>query len=131
MAKTGKKPTHKILALRGYLNYLRDNKKLASGDRLAKLNDVMPLVKRPDEKKLACAVLGKIPSDAALAKLTTLTAEGPISEEACWAIVELCQRKDLKGASKGARKKALQTAVQKFKNRRAKKTAQNLLNAVK
>jgi HEAT repeat protein len=131
LAKQGKKETHKILALRGYLQYLRGNKKLGADDRMAKLSDVLPQVKRPDEKKLVCSVLGTIPSGSALEQLTAYAAEPALAQEACLAIVDLCKRRDLKGASKDVRKKALQAAAQKLKNRRAKKDAQNLLRGIK
>ena len=131
LAKQGKKETHKILALRGYLQYLRGNKKLSNDDRLAKLNDVVPLAKRPDEKRLICSVLSTIPQGAALEKLTAYAADAAIAQEACLGIVDLCKRRDLKGASKDVRKKALTIAAQKLKNRRAKKDAQGMLKGLK
>jgi len=130
LAKSGKKPQHKILGLRGYLQYVHEAKGLSDDARLAKVNDVLPLLTRPEEKRLAIAVLGTIGSGAALESLVAFAADPAIAEEACSAIVHLAGRRDLKGVSKEQRQKALETAAEKSKGG-TKKRAEDLLKTIK
>jgi HEAT repeat protein len=131
LAKSGKKPTHQILGLRGYLQYLQGDKKIKEDERLAKVNEVLPLAARPEEKRLAISVLGTIASGRALDLLVTFAADPAISEEACSAIVGLAERQDLKDVSKEQRQKALTTAAEQAKTGSTKKKAQTLLKAVR
>ncbi|MCY3018947.1 MAG: HEAT repeat domain-containing protein [Planctomycetota bacterium] len=123
------KTQHQVLALRGYLQYLQGNKKLNDDERLAKVNEILPLVTRPEEKKLVCSVLGTIGSARALEMLVTYAAEPATAEEACSAIVALAERKDLKDVAGELRQNALQTVLEKAKSRDTKKKAQDLLKA--
>jgi hypothetical protein len=131
LAKSGKKPPHQILALRGYLQYLQGDKKLKDDERLAKISEVQPLVTRPEEKRLACSVLGTINAARALELLVTYAGDPAVADEACSAIVGLAERKDLKGVSKEDRQKALQTAVEKAKSGSTKKRAQEVLRTIR
>jgi HEAT repeat protein len=131
LARSGKKPAHQILALRGYLQYLQGDKKLKDGERLAKVNEVLPLAARPEEKRLAISVLGTIPSGPALDLLVTFAADPAISEEACSAIVGLAEKPELKDVSKEQRQKALTTAAEQAKTGSTKKKAQALLKAIR
>jgi hypothetical protein len=63
--------------------------------------------------------------------LATLAADPATAEEACLAIVNLAGNKDLKGVSKQQLQKALQAAVDKSKNARTKKKAEDMLKAVR
>jgi HEAT repeat protein len=130
LAKSGKKASHRILALRGCLQYVQGNKKLSDDARLAGVTEVLPLATRPDEKRLAISVLGSIPSARALDLLVTLAEDPETVEEACSAIVGLAERKDLKEASKEQRRKALTAAVEKTKSGPTRKKAQDLLKAI-
>jgi HEAT repeat protein len=127
LAKSGKKALHQTLALRGYLQYLQGAKKLNDDERLAKVNEVLPLIAKPEEKRLAISVLGTIGAAGALEALATFAADPAIAEEACSAIVTLAARKDLKGVSKDQRQRALQTAAEKSKSAATKKKAEGLL----
>ena len=131
LAKSSKKMTHQVLALRGYLQYVQGTKKLKDEERLAKVNAVLPLVTRVEEKRLAISALGTIETAGALEMLATLAAEPATAEEACLAIVNLAGSKNLKGASKPLLRKALQTAVDKSKNAGTKKKAEDMLKAVR
>ena len=55
LAKSGKKTSHQVLGLRGYLQYVRGDKNLNDGEKVAKVNDLLPLIQRPEEKRLAIA----------------------------------------------------------------------------
>jgi len=131
LAKSGKKPPHRILALRGYLQYLQGNKKLGAEERFAKFNDVAPLVTRPDEKRLASSVLAASGDGRALEVLASFADDPAAAEEACSALVSLAERKDLKDVSTEQRRKALETVIAKAKAGATKKKAQELLKAVR
>lgn len=129
LAKTSKKEQHQILALRGYLQYLQGAKNLKDDERLAKLNDVMPLAKRTEEKKLVCSVLGTVANAKSLDSLLAYAAEPATAEEACSAIVNLAGTKDLKDVPAEQRQQAFLTVLEKAKSRDTKKKAQDLLKA--
>ncbi|GAG02346.1 unnamed protein product, partial [marine sediment metagenome] len=99
LVKSSTKLQHQVLGLRGYLQYLHGTKKLGDADKQARLNDVLPLIKRPEEKRLAISVLGTVRTAAALDRLVAYAGEAVVAEEACTAIVGLAGRRDLKGAS--------------------------------
>jgi HEAT repeat protein len=131
LAKSAKKVPHQVLALRGYLQYVHGTKKLKDEERLAKVSAVLPLVTRAEEKRLAISVLGTIETAGALEMLATFAADPATAEEACLAIVNLAGSKNLKGVSKPQLQKALQAVVDKSKNARTKKKAEDLLKAVR
>jgi len=131
LAKSAKKTTHQVLALRGYLNYVHETKKLSDDERLARISAVLPLATRPEEKRLVISAAGTIGSAGALDILVTLAGDPATSDEACSAILGLLGRKDLKGVSKQQRQKALQTVVEKSKNAGVKKKAEDALKAIK
>lgn len=130
LAKSGKKASHRILALRGVLQYLQGDKKLGDETRLARVLEVLPLAARPEEKRLAIPVLGGIPSPRALELLIPLAEEPATAEEACAAIVSLAERKEMKGAPPELLRKALTAASERSRNSGTKKKAQDLLKAV-
>ena len=132
LAKTGKKMSHRILAFRGYLQYVQGAKKLNEGQKLAHIEEVLPLTKRREEKYLVISALGNIRTGGALKMLATMAADPEIAEEACSTIVNLLRnRKGVKNASKQQRRAVLETAVAKAKSARTKKTAQQLLKAIR
>ncbi|MCX5654768.1 MAG: HEAT repeat domain-containing protein [Planctomycetota bacterium] len=131
LAKSAKKTAHQVLALRGYLNYVHETKKLGDDERLARINAVLPLATRPEEKRLVISAVGTIGSAGALDILGTLAGDPETSDEACSAILGLLGKKDLKGVSKQQRQKALQTVVEKSKNAGVKKKAEDALKAIK
>jgi HEAT repeat protein len=130
LAKSSKKVTHQVLALRGYLLYVEGSKKLNDADKMAKVSAVLPLVTRPEEKRLVISALDGIPTAASLEMLVGFAADPATAGEACSAIVSIAARKDLKGISKQQRQAALQAAVDKSKGA-TKKKAEDLLKAIK
>ena len=60
--KADAKSSHQVLALRSYLHFLLGDEKLDKDEKLTKLQGVMPLARRPEEKITAIAVLQGIPS---------------------------------------------------------------------
>jgi HEAT repeat protein len=126
LAKSDAKTSHQVLALRGYLQYLQSNKQLKNDDKLSKVTDVLPLIKRPEEKRLAIAAIGTIPAPAALELLVTFAEEQVVAEDACSAIVKLAGS-PMPAVSQDQRQKALQVALDKSTSDATKKEARKLL----
>jgi len=129
LAKSGKKTSHQVLGMRGYLQYVRGDTKLNDDEKVAKVNGLLPLITRAEEKRLAVAVLGTVPAAGSLELLMTLAADPAIAEEACSAMVSLAGR-DIQGASKEQRQKALQTVAEKSKNDATKRKAREALRKI-
>jgi HEAT repeat protein len=130
LVKSGQKRAYQVQGARGYLLYLRENKKLSNTDKVKAVDDLLPHLKQAPEKRLAIATLGGIPSSKSLDSLVTLAAEPAIAEEACLALVTVATAKDLEGASKEARRHALQTAIDHSKNDSTLKKANDGLKAI-
>lgn len=129
LARSDRKMSHQVLGLRGYLHYVRGDKALNNGSKTAKVKDVLPLIQRPEEKRLAISVLGAAPCAGALELLTTLATDPTVTEEACSAMVAVASR-SIRGVSVEQRRNALQTAVEKSRNEATKKRAQELLKDI-
>jgi HEAT repeat protein len=130
LARSAKKASHQVLALRGYLQCVQNDKSLPSQEKAAELNKVLPLVTRAEEKRLAIATIGALSNAGALEMLARFAADPAVSEEACSAIVNLAERGDLKDVSNQQRRKALRTAAENSKADATKKRAEELLKAV-
>ena len=125
LAGSAEKMSHKVLAIRGYLQYLRGNKKLNNQQKVDGVKKVLAHADRPEEKLQAIAVLGDAPSATALDLLKTMAADPALAEGAYSAMVTVAAS-DNSGISKDNRKQILQTVGEKSKNngtkQRAKKT---------
>jgi len=130
LTESGKKTSHKVLGLRGYLQYVRGSKKLRGKEKVTRIHELLPQIKRAEEKRLAIAVLGSVPSSEALELLMTLAEDRTVTEEAYSAIVNLTRR-DSRGLSKDQRRKALQTVVEKSKHNGTKKRASDALRGLR
>jgi HEAT repeat protein len=126
LAKTATKNTHQVLGLRGYLQYLQASKQLKADDKLGKLNDVLVLIKRPEEKRLYIAAIGTAPNGKALEMLVTYTSEADFTEDACSAIVKLAEA-SASAVPKEQQQKALQLVVDKSDSDATRKQARKLL----
>lgn len=126
LARSGKKPTHQVLALRGYLQFVQDTRTLRPEDKLARVKDVLPLLSRPEEKRLAISVLRAIGTGGAMEPLVAFTADAAVGEEACAAVVGLAGR-NTAGLSRQQRQQALQTVMERTKTDATRQRAQELL----
>ncbi len=126
LAKSGKKMNHQVLGLRGYLQYLQGNTKLSGTDKSARVGEVMSLLNRPEEKRLAIAALGAAPTVRSLELLTTLATDAAVAEDAYSSLVALAD-KEIAGASKEQLRSALQTVRDKTKNERTRNRANEAL----
>ncbi len=131
LARSARKASHQVLALRGFLQCVENDKSLPSQQKGAEVSKVLPLVTRAEEKRLAIATIGSLPTAGALEMLARFAADPAVSEEACSAIVTLAERSDLKDVSNQQRQKALRTAAENSKADATKKRAEDALRAVK
>ncbi len=130
LVTSAKKMSHQVLGLRGYLQYIRGNKKLSNEQKVAKVKDMRSHIKRPEELRQAIAVLGEAPSASALELLTTLAKDSAVVEEAYSAMVRIAG-KDIPGVSKDQRRQTLQTVVEKSRNDGTKQRARKALRGVR
>src|SRR5262249_25638263 len=129
LSKAGKKPSYKVLALRGYLQYVQGEKKLKSAERVSKLNEVLPLLQRPEDKRLAISVVNSAPGPGMLQILCGFAADPAVADDACSAIIEVANKKQSE-IPKAERQQALQTVVEKCGNDGLKKKAEESLTKI-
>ena len=130
LAKSGTKPTHQVLALRGYLQYVQGNKQLKDADKVSQLALVAPMIKRAEEKRLAIAAVAALPTARSLDLLVAFAEDPAVADDACAAIVKLVDPAP-PGVSAEQRQKALQTAAEKASSTETKQKARKLLKAAK
>jgi hypothetical protein len=90
------------------------------------MQEIMPLLQRPQEKITAMAVLQGIPDPAALELLAALAAEPAVANDACAALVQAAAQ-NRPSISIDQRKKALQLAVEKSTREETKQKAEAAL----
>jgi HEAT repeat protein len=129
LAKSAAKPAHRVLGVRGYLQYVQGDKKLAPDQRLARVDAILPQVTRPQEKTLVVATLGAIGSAGAVERLTKLAAEAGVTEEACAAIVKIVGRGN-SGIPDPVRRAALQKVAETSKSPAVKNRANEILKDI-
>ena len=130
LAKSGKKPSYQVLGLRGYLEYVQGDKRLGNDQKLAKIKDVLPLLKRPEEKRLAIAALSAAPSAGALELTLTFAFDSAVAEDAYLAVLNTASKTEAKDASKELRLKCLQTVADNSKVRRIKTRAEEAIKRI-
>jgi HEAT repeat protein len=126
LAKSSPKTSYQVLGLRGYLQYVQGDKTMKDEDKVGKVNEVLPLIKRPEEQRLAIGIVGAIPSTAALNFLMTFAAEPAVADDACSAMVKLAGDKAT-GVPRAQRQQALQTVIEKSKDSTTKNKAEGIL----
>ncbi|MHB1309929.1 MAG: HEAT repeat domain-containing protein [Limisphaerales bacterium] len=131
LAKSGRKPSHQVLGLRGYLEYVQGTKQLSNPEKVSRIQEILPLAKRPEEKRLAITALSAAPGREALEALLTLGADTTVAEEAWMSVANLAGRDDLKGASRDLRQKSLQTVLQESKAEATRKKADAALKKLR
>jgi hypothetical protein len=97
---------------------------------VAKVNELLPLIQRPEEKRLAISVVGSIRTAGSLELLTKLASDPAVTEDACSAIVNISGR-NVQGATRDQRREALQMVVEKSRNDATKKRAEDLLQRIR
>jgi HEAT repeat protein len=130
LARSADKMSHQVLGLRGFFQYIRGAKKLSNEQKVTRVVDLMSHIKRPEEKRLAIAVLGDAPSSSALELLTTFVEDSAVVEEAYSAIVQIAGQ-DIRGVSKDQRREVLKMVVEKSRNDSIKRRARRALGRVR
>jgi len=130
LATSAKKTSHQVLGLRGYLQYIRVNKKLSNEQKVAKIKDVWSNVGQAEERHQAIAVLAEAPSAGALELLTSLVDDPAVAEEVYSAMVQIAGQ-DIPGVSKDQRRQVLQMVVEKSTNNGTKQRARKALGGLR
>jgi HEAT repeat protein len=130
LARAPGNPTHQVLALRGYLQFLQGDKKLNGDEKTARLKESLTLMTRPEEKRQAIAVIRGIPNTQALDVLTGFAQDTAVAEEAFAALVDTASR-NTPGLDKAEREKALNAALTQSKNEITRKKAEKALTGLK
>jgi HEAT repeat protein len=126
LARSAEKPAHQVLASRAYLQWLLGDEKMAGPEKLRRLNDALPLLKRPEEKRMTIAVLRQVQEPEAVQQLISLASDASTAEEACSALVGLASAPNSK-LPKAAREQALQAVLERAPGEALKQKAQDAL----
>jgi len=126
LAKNATKPAHRVLALRGYFQFLEGDKKLKREETVNHVKEALPLLDRPEEKRLAIAVLRNVRAGGAVELLSGFAQDQAVSDDACAALLELAGR-ERGGLSRQQRQKAFQAVAEKAANQDLKRKAEEAL----
>ena len=126
VARSGRKASHQVLAVQGYLQHVQVDKKLNSQEKEAQLTLLLPLIKRPEEKRSAVAQLERIPTEGSLKLLVEMTSDATVTGEACAAILSSVAREKTP-VPKEERQKALQAVLEKSTDEATRKKAETAL----
>ncbi len=126
LIKSSPKASHQVQGMRGYVLFLQENTKLNNKEKLAKVTELLPLLKRPEDQRLAISLLGTLPPAGALEILMDFAQQPAIAEESCLAIVTIT-----KNGPKELCRKALQLVLEKSKNAETKNKAEERLTRLK
>jgi len=129
VARNSPKTSHRVLALRGFFQFLEGDKKLNKEQKVNQVREALPLLQRPEEKRLAISVLRNVRDDGALELLSGFSQDKAVCEDACAAIVELAG-KQRAGLSKEQRQKAYQAVAESSASQELKKKAEEALKAL-
>ncbi len=130
LVTSAEKMSYHVLALRGYLQYIRGNKKFSNEQKVAMVKDILSHIKRSEEKRQVIAVLAEAPSTGALELLTTLAEDTAVAEEAYSAMTRIAGQ-DIAGVTKGRRRQVLQMVIEKSKNDGTKQKARKALREIR
>jgi len=126
LARATVKPSYKVLALRGCLQFLQNDKQLKPDQKPAKITELLPLLNRPEEKRLAIAVIRDALNAPALELLATFATDPAVADDASTAILDIAA-KGATGIAKEPRQKALQAVVANSTSDASKKSAADAL----
>ncbi|MBN1804087.1 MAG: HEAT repeat domain-containing protein [Sedimentisphaerales bacterium] len=129
LATSTEKMSHQVLGLRGYLQYIRGSKKFSNEQKVARVIDMRPLIKRTEEKQQAIAVLGDAPGRSALELLMRFAEDSTVTEEAYSAMVQVVSR-DIDGVSNDQRREVLTMVTEKSKNNNTRLRARRTLREI-
>jgi HEAT repeat protein len=129
LATSSEKMSHQVLGLRGFLQYIRGAKKLSNEQKVTRIVDLLSYINRPEEKRLAIAVLAEAPTSSALELLTTLAKDSAVVEEVYSAMVQIAGQ-DVRGVSKDQRRGVLKMVAEKSRNNSIRRRARRTLSGI-
>lgn len=130
LATSAKKTSHQVLGLRGYLQYIRVNKKLSNEQKVATIKDLWSNASQSEERHRAIAILAEAPTAESLELLTSLVDDPAVAEEVYSAMVQIAG-KDIPGVSKDRRRQVLRMVVEKSTNNGTKQRARKALGGLR
>ena len=130
LATSAEKTSHQVLGLRGYLQYIRGSNKFNNEQKVAKVIDMRPLIKRTEEKRQAIAVLADAPSRSALELLTMFAEDSTVIEEAYSAMIQVVSR-NIEGVSNDQRREVLRMVIEKSQNNNTRMRARRALRRIR
>jgi len=109
IAKSAEKPTHQVLALRGYVRMIAVAKGRSPADSLKMCQEAMGAARRDDEKRLVLSALGEIPTLDALKMAQGCLGNEALKNEAAIAVVKIA--KGVSGGDRDLAKEAIEKAT--------------------
>ena len=125
LAKDARKAGHRVLALRGYLRWVQGTGSLRGVARLAKVRQILPLAKRPEEKRLVLAGLTEFPHPGGLAMVEPMLADEAVRAEAELAMLKIAQ--GIAGSNRGEARAAADRLRTGAKDAAVRRQAEHLL----
>lgn len=125
LATHGRKNSHQVLALRGYLQFLQGCRDLSPEQKVKGLEKATTLVKRPEEKRLAISILQPLATPEAIEMLITFTGDEAVADDASNAIIRSINTKP-QAFSRELRTKALNAVIEHAKNDSLKRRAERM-----
>lgn len=130
LAKEEKNNTLAILSLRAYIRIAGLPTKRPAPDTVKLFQAAVPLVKRPDEKKMILGGLGELKDAAALQAVIPFLTEEPVQGEACAAAIKLAREKDVWEKNKDLAKNTMTKVLEVTKVDNQKNAAKDLLQKI-
>ena len=128
LAKSAPKPTHKILALRGYVRLVGLPSKRPAAKTFGMYAEAMKIATRPEEKRLVLGGLAAVRHVAALKLAEQSLAEKALEQEAAAAIVKIAGA--IGRAHRPEAKAALKKAIGVIKDKRRRGEAAKILRSL-
>jgi hypothetical protein len=120
--------SRKTTALRGYINLVRDES-LSTEKKLEMCSEAAALIQRNEEKKLLLGVLGTVPTTEALSMAMTYMTDPLVRNEACFAVVAICDEIVLQNPDEVA--EAIGKVLEATNNRNVTRRAKRVLDKAK
>ncbi|MBW7992642.1 MAG: hypothetical protein FVQ84_21860 [Planctomycetes bacterium] len=128
LAKESPSLSRKTATLRGYINLVRDES-LSTEKKLEMCRQATALIQRNEEKKLLLGVLGTVPATEALSMAMTYMGDSSVRNEACFAVVGICDKIVLQNPDEVA--EAIGKVLKATNNRNVTRRARQVLDKAK
>jgi HEAT repeat protein len=129
LAKNSQSPRVKVLALRGYIELIRNDQDLSDDEKTAMLQNAMHIAEQVNEKRMILSGLGELNSVTALNAALGYLKMDTVVNEAGAAIVQISD--SIRGQQPEKVKAALQTLLETVENPNIQEDAKNVLEKVK